>query len=72
MKYCNVPWQNRTEVGKMKTTANGFRITKNGNVMLTIEEEAIQATSFQGNLIKQEGEYYFYNRRQGNIFVYLP
>lgn len=56
----------------MKTTATGYRISKNGSIIPSIEKEAIKKTSYEGNCIKEEGIYYFFNRRQGNTFIYLP
>jgi len=51
---------------------NGYRLNKNGKQIETIESEAIIKTSFEGNSIKEEGTYYFFNRKQGSNFIYLP
>jgi hypothetical protein len=56
----------------MKLTATGYRITKNGNIMHSIEKEAFKSEKYLGNMTKKEGVYYFFNRKQGSIFVYLP
>ncbi len=56
----------------MKLTKTGFRITRNGNVLTNIEKDAIQKDKHLGQVIKEDGEYYFFNRKQGNIFIYLP
>ena len=56
----------------MKLTVNGFRISKNGSIISTIEKDAIKKDMFQGNIIKEDGTYYYFVRKQGNIFVYLP
>jgi hypothetical protein len=56
----------------MKLTNTGYRITKNGNVMNTIEKEAFKSTSYLGRSTKQNSVYYFFNRKQGDTFIYLP
>ncbi len=56
----------------MKLTATGFRISKNGNIIPTIEKEAIKKYKYEGQMIKENGIYYFFSRRQSNTFVYLP
>lgn len=56
----------------MKTTKNGYRISKNGNVMQYIEKEAFISEIYLGNVIKHEGTYYFFNKKQGDTFIYLP
>ena len=52
-------------------TNTGFRISKNGAVIKSIEEFAITSKTYEGSLIRQHGGYYFLNRRQGGIFIYL-
>jgi len=56
----------------MKTTKNGFRISKNGSVILSIEKEARKSAEYLGMSTKINGTYYFFNRKQSNIFVYIP
>ena len=56
----------------MKLTKTGYRISKNGSVIDSIENEAIAKQSFEGDLIKDNGLYYFFNRKQGDLFIYLP
>lgn len=56
----------------MKITSNGYRITKNGTVLKSIEKEAYKSISYLGNFIKVGSIYYFLNRKQGNTFIYLP
>lgn len=56
----------------MKLTKTGYRITKNGSVLTSIEKEAIKQTEYKGNMIKENSTYYFFNRKQGNVFIYLP
>ena len=56
----------------MKLTATGYRVTKNGSIMKSIEKDALQKITFEGNSIKENGTYYFFNRKQGDTFVYLP
>jgi len=56
----------------MKTTATGYRISKNGSIIPSIEKEAIKKYKFSGSFFKENGVYYFFNRKQGNIFIYLP
>lgn len=55
----------------MKTTKTGYRITKNGVPIKSIEADAIVKSESHGNLIKENGTYYFFNRKQGSQFVYL-
>lgn len=57
---------------QQKITKTGYRISKNGAVINGIESEAVAKYHFEGNSIKEDGVYYFFNRRQGNTFVYLP
>lgn len=56
----------------MKLTKNGYRISKNGNVINSIEKDAIVEDMYLGKMIKDSGIYHFFNRKQGNLFVYLP
>jgi len=56
----------------MITTKNGYRLTKNGNPIKSIESNALVTESFKANPIKENGTYYFFNRKQGNNFIYLP
>ena len=56
----------------MKTTKTGYRISKNGKVITSIEPEAFKSNEFLGNTTKQNGIYYFLDRKQGCTFVYLP
>jgi hypothetical protein len=55
----------------MKTTKNGYRLTKNGKPILEIEEDAIVKDKFEGNSIKVKGCYYYFNRNQNGKFIYL-
>ena len=55
-----------------KLTVNGYRITKNGSVRKSIERSSITRTIKEGNIIKENGIYYYFDRRQGNNFIYLP
>jgi len=56
----------------MKTTKTGFRISKNGRILNSIEKEAFTSLTDLGNSTKQNGTYYFFNRKQGSKFIYLP
>ena len=56
----------------MKTTLTGFRIPKNGSVIKSIEKEAIQENMYSGQQIKENGVYYFFARKQGDVYIYLP
>lgn len=56
----------------MKLTQTGYRISKNGSIINSIEKEAFKSEVDLGNATKQNGVYYFFNRKQGNVFVYLP
>jgi hypothetical protein len=55
----------------MKLTSTGYRISKNGSILTSIEKDAIKEKSYQGSTIKQNGTYFFFNRKQGNTFIYL-
>ncbi len=55
-----------------KLTKTGYRISKTGKVIDSIELEALKSDKFLGESTKIVGIYYFFNRKQGNIFVYLP
>lgn len=56
----------------MKTTKNGYRLNKNGKPIQSIEKEAITRTIKEGQAIKENGVYYFFNRKQSNNYIYLP
>jgi hypothetical protein len=56
----------------MKTTAKGYRISINGSIIDSIEEEAFKSNTYLGQSVKENGTYYFFNRKQGEIFIYLP
>ena len=56
----------------MKTTRTGYRINKNGSNMNSFEKESIKEDMYLGHTIKDNGTYYFFNRKQGNTYVYLP
>ena len=56
----------------MKLTARGYRISKKGVVMTSIEKEAIKRSKYEGKGIKESGTYYFFNRKQGDYYIYLP
>lgn len=56
----------------MKLTSKGYRVTKNGNVLNSVEKEALKSVLYLGTSIKENGVYYFLNRKQGEVFIYLP
>jgi len=56
----------------MKTTKNGYRVTKNGSVLNSIEPDSYKVGEYKGYAIKEDGTYYFFNRKQGETYVYLP
>jgi len=56
----------------MKTTRTGYRISKNGKVNLSIENDALTDDMYLGPQVKENGTYYFFNRKQGNQYIYLP
>jgi hypothetical protein len=62
---------NKTTSEDMKLTSTGYRISKNGSILTSIEKDAIKEKSYQGSTIKQNGTYFFFNRKQGNTFIYL-
>ena len=55
-----------------KLTPSGYRISRNGNVIDSIEKEAFKSTTYLGNFTKQNGTYYYFERKQGKIYIYLP
>lgn len=64
----------------MKLNKRGYRINKNGRIINSIEKDAIvrefnTLNIIHGkltNIIKEDGVYYFLNRKQGNKYIYLP
>ena len=56
----------------MKLTKTGYRITKNGNVLTSFEKESLRSSLYLGESTKKDGVYYFFNRKQGSNYVYLP
>lgn len=56
----------------MKLTKNGYRISKNGNPIKSFESDSLVETVYKGQCIKLDGGYYFYDRKQGESYVYLP
>ena len=57
---------------KQKINCRGYRITKNGALIRSIEKEAIKEDMYLGQQIKENGIYYFFDRKQGDTYVYLP
>lgn len=55
-----------------KLTATGYRISRLGNIMKSIEKEAVVHTAYEGNVLKLDGTYYYFNRNQNGSFIYLP
>lgn len=55
----------------MKLTITGYRINKNGKIITSIEKNAIKTSVYSGNVIKQNGTYYYFDRKQGSEFIYL-
>lgn len=56
----------------MKVNIRGYRVTKNGRLILSIEKEAIKEDMYLGSYFNENGTYYYFNRKQGDIYVYLP
>ena len=56
----------------MKFTSTGFRIGKNGKINKGVEQGAITSVIYLGQMIKKNGVYYFYERKQGCTYVYIP
>ena len=56
----------------MKLTKGGFRISKNGSIINSIEKEAIRSMTYLGYSLKDNGTYYFLNRIQAGVYIYLP
>jgi len=56
----------------MKTTKTGYRISKNGSVNKGTERDCVKSKTDLGKITKVEGTYYFFSRKQGNIYIYLP
>ena len=55
----------------MKLTRTGYRISKNGKIITSIEKDAYKSEKDLGSTIKIDGDYYFFNRKQGTTFIYL-
>jgi hypothetical protein len=56
----------------MKITKSGYRISRNGSVINSIEKESFKSKIDLGKVTKQDGTYYFFNRKQGDTYIYLP
>lgn len=56
----------------MKLTLTGYRISKNGSIIDSIERDAFKSTEYLGVCTKQNGIYYYFNRKQSNFYIYLP
>jgi len=54
-----------------RLTKTGFRLNKSGKVIDGFEPDAIKSHVFLGYTTKIVGTYYYFNRQQGNTFVYL-
>ncbi len=54
-----------------KLTKTGCRITKNGSIITSIEKDAIKEDMYLGPQFKENGTYYFFDRRQNGIYIYL-
>ena len=54
----------------MKLSKGGFRLSKNGSIIWSVEKEAIQKDTYCGQSIKEEGIYHFFERQQGSKFIY--
>lgn len=55
----------------MKLTHTGYRINRNGKIITSIEQDAYKSEKYLGESTKIDGMYYFLNRRQGTMFIYL-
>lgn len=55
-----------------KLTKTGYRISKNGAIINGVESNSFVSSHYLGQSTKQGGTYYFFNRKQGNTFIYLP
>lgn len=55
-----------------KLTPTGYRISKNGTTIDSIEKEAFKSAVYLGQSTKQFGEYFYFDRKQGNLYIYLP
>ena len=47
-------------------------VKKNGSILKSIEKNAIKEDIYLGYTIKEDGVYYFFSRKQGDIYIYLP
>ena len=56
---------------KNKLTRTGYRTSKNGCVIDSIEKESYKSTTYLGSSTKVNGEYYFFDRKQGELYIYL-
>jgi len=56
----------------MKYTQTGYRISKNGSIINSIDKDAFKSDKDLGSVTKQDGTYFFFSRKQGNVFIYLP
>ena len=55
----------------MKLTRTGYRINNNGKVITGVEQGSVVEDMYVGNTFKRRGTYYFFNRKQGDNYIYL-
>lgn len=53
----------------MKTNINNYRLTRNGKPITTAIGE-VKQSEYKGQSFKENGDYYFFLRKQGNIYIY--
>jgi hypothetical protein len=55
-----------------KLTKTGYRLTKSGSIIDSFEPDSFKSLVYLGESTKRYGTYYFFNRKQSNVYVYLP
>jgi hypothetical protein len=56
----------------MKLTRTGYRLNKNGKANIGIEQNAMRSDVDLGKSVKENGTYFFFSRKQGDTYIYLP
>jgi len=55
----------------VRTSVNGFRLNRNGKAILTDVGEKVK-NKYEGELFKENGVYYYFDRKRGDKFIYKP
>ena len=56
---------------EIKKTVNGFRLNRNGKAILNDVGEKVK-NKYECELFKENGVYYYFDRKRGDKFIYKP